>query len=61
MVNPILDSLNNDDIAGIRTGFDFNWTPERIHDFQVAIDTASFEREFCSDERVSYLQLQATQ
>ena len=53
-INPILDSLYNDDLAGIRAGFDFNWSPGRIQKFQVVMDTASFEREFCSDERVSY-------
>ena len=52
-IDPIVSSLNNDDINGIRTGFDFNWSPSRIQDFQAAMNNARYEREFCSDERVS--------
>ena len=49
----ILNALNNDDLNGIYTGFDINWSPSRIKDFQLAMDTARFEREFCSDDSVS--------
>ena len=39
-------------VSGIYTGF-INWSPSRIKDFQVAMDTARVEREFCSDDSVS--------
>ena len=52
-VQESINALNNDDLIGIYTGFDINWSPSRINDFQVAMDTARVEREFCSDDSVS--------
>ena len=54
-IRSTINALNTDDVAGIRSGFDIDWTPERIQDFQTAMNTGPFENEFCSDDRVSYI------
>ena len=55
IIDQIIKALNADDLAEIQRwlGYEFTWTPALIKEFQEAIETAKYEREFCLEEGVS--------
>ena len=50
---PLIDALNADDREAVRKGFNsIFWDKNVAQEFQVALDTAPMEREFCANDMV---------